>query len=275
VQGQNSQRYNGNNQGFNKNFNANNRNSNQNGNGQQRKPFNNQNGNGQRPFNPQNRPFINGKPNPNYKPGQKVEKGTFLYKIDPAIYDSQRENLVAEQNNLIERLSGLEELFISYNQNKNLVDKKNVVAYTRFESFKTNLEKLIIQTNISYETLKNEENLPVSLRNQKTITQYKMNYDYNQKTVESYKADFLKTINQEKNDLEFIQCACRFTEAYTNSHDGVGDSKRQEMKKLIEHFRSVHDPIEMNIFRSMYNVNLNTVIEYTKDGERVNFLDNY
>ena len=86
-------------------------------------------------------------------------------------------------------------------------------------------------------------------------------------------ADIIKWCKH--NDLDFIQCACRFTEAYTNSHDGVGDSKRQEMKKLIEHFRSVHDPIEMNIFRSMYNVNLNTVIEYTKDGERVNFLDNY
>ena len=77
------------------------------------------------------------------------------------------------------------------------------------------------------------------------------------------------------NDLRFIMCACRFTEAYTNSHDGVGDSKRQEMKKLIEHLRSVHEPIDMNIFRSMYNVNLNTVIEYQKDGKRVNFLDEY
>ena len=77
------------------------------------------------------------------------------------------------------------------------------------------------------------------------------------------------------NNLDFIQCACRFTEAYTNSHDGVGDSKRQEMKKLIEHLRSVHEPIDMNIFRSMYNVNLNTVIEYQKDGKRVNFLDEY
>ncbi|MBE5935219.1 MAG: tRNA 2-thiocytidine biosynthesis protein TtcA [Lachnospiraceae bacterium] len=86
-------------------------------------------------------------------------------------------------------------------------------------------------------------------------------------------ADIIKWCKH--NDLDFIQCACRFTEAYTNSHDGVGDSKRQEMKKLVEHFRKVHDPIEMNIFRSMYNVNLNTVIEYQKDGKRINFLDNY
>ena len=186
----------------------------------------------------------------NYKPGQKVEKGTFLYKIDPTIYDSQRENLVAEQNNLIERLSGLEELFISYNQNKNLVDKKNVVAYTRFESFKTNLEKLIIQTNISYETLKNEENLPVSLRNQKTITQYKMNYDYNQKTVESYKADFLKTINQEKNDLELLLV-----------------KNQQEIQKLDSQyeFLKVYAPVEGYV-QEISSLNLG---DYLESGAKV------
>jgi len=72
-EGANNQRYNqnGQGQGFNRNFNPNNRNGQNNLMGQ-RKPFNNQNNaNGQRPFNPQNRPFINGKPNPNYKPGQK------------------------------------------------------------------------------------------------------------------------------------------------------------------------------------------------------------
>lgn len=138
----------------------------------------------------------------NYKPGQKVLKGSFLYKIDPAIYDSQRENLVLEKENLEERLQGIDELFLSYNKNKNVINKSNVVAYTRFESYKANVEKLIIQKNISYEALKNEQNLPVSLRNQKTIKQRKMEYDYNQKNLESYEADFIKSINQEKDELE-------------------------------------------------------------------------
>ena len=86
-------------------------------------------------------------------------------------------------------------------------------------------------------------------------------------------SDIIKWVNYNK--LDFIQCACRFTEAYSNSHDGVGNSKRQEMKKLIEHFRQVHEPIEMNIFRSMYNVKLNTVIAYQKDGKSHHFLDEY
>ena len=38
------------------------------------------------------------------------------------------------------------------------------------------------------------------------------------------------------NDLHFIQCACRFTDNYQNSGDGIGDSKRQEIKVLIENF---------------------------------------
>lgn len=137
----------------------------------------------------------------NFKPGQKVFKGDFLYKIDPAIYDSQRENLLAEKNNIEERLNGLEQLSQSYYQNKNLVSKSNEVAFTRYESYRTNVEKLLIQKKISYQTLQDEKNLPESLRNQKNINQRKLEYDYNSKNLESFKADFINSINQEKNEL--------------------------------------------------------------------------
>ena len=137
----------------------------------------------------------------NFKPGQKVFKGDFLYKIDPAIYDSQRENLLAEKNNIEERLNGLEQLSQSYYQNKNLVSKSNEVAFTRYESYRTNVEKLLIQKKISYQTLQDEKNLPESLRTQKNINQRKLEYDYNSKNLESFKADFINSINQEKNEL--------------------------------------------------------------------------
>lgn len=140
----------------------------------------------------------------NYKPGQKVSKGAFLYKIDPSIYDSQRENLVVEKKDLEERLQGIDELIISYNKNTNLVDTSNSVAYTRFESYKNNVDKLIIQKNISYEALCDEENLPASMRNQKAIKQRQLEYDYNLKSVESFKADFIKSLNQEQNELELL-----------------------------------------------------------------------
>ena len=77
------------------------------------------------------------------------------------------------------------------------------------------------------------------------------------------------------NDLRFIQCACRFTENCTLSSDGVGASKRQEVKELIKKLRKKSDLIDKNIFRSMYNVKLNTVIGYQKDGIDYHFLDDY
>lgn len=76
------------------------------------------------------------------------------------------------------------------------------------------------------------------------------------------------------NGLHFIQCACRFTENCTSCGGGRG-SKRDEMKQLIAQFRQINDEIEMNIFRSIHNINLKTVIGYHKDGMSYNFLDDY
>ncbi|HHW68184.1 MAG: tRNA 2-thiocytidine biosynthesis protein TtcA [Epulopiscium sp.] len=75
-------------------------------------------------------------------------------------------------------------------------------------------------------------------------------------------------------DLQFIQCACRLTENCMLGDSG-GGSKRQEMKALIKKFRQTNPNIEMNIFRSVHNVNLNTVIGYTKGNVKYNFLDDY
>ena len=77
------------------------------------------------------------------------------------------------------------------------------------------------------------------------------------------------------NGLEFIQCACRFTDEYTHSGDGIGDSKRQEVKMLLAELRKKTPAVDMNIFRSVENVNLRTIISYRKDGEHHHFLDDY
>ncbi|NLZ81689.1 MAG: tRNA 2-thiocytidine biosynthesis protein TtcA [Clostridiales bacterium] len=77
------------------------------------------------------------------------------------------------------------------------------------------------------------------------------------------------------NELKFIQCACRFTENCTIVDNAGGGSKRQEMKMLIKRFRQTNSNIEMNIFRSIHNVNLDTVIGYKKDKVPYNFLDDY
>ena len=79
----------------------------------------------------------------------------------------------------------------------------------------------------------------------------------------------------ERNDLEFIRCACRFTEMCELA-DEVGDvSKREEVKELIKELRKKYKNIDINIFRSVENVNLNTIISYKKDGVTHHFLDDY
>lgn len=78
------------------------------------------------------------------------------------------------------------------------------------------------------------------------------------------------------NKLQFIQCACRFTETCTTCKpDGNTSSKRLEIKELIKQLKQTNPFIESNIFRSVENVNLSTVIAYKKDGEKHHFLDEY
>lgn len=76
------------------------------------------------------------------------------------------------------------------------------------------------------------------------------------------------------NELRFIQCACRFTENCADQHSEQ-TSKRDEMKQLIAHFRQESDLIDKNIFRSVHDINLNTIIGYHKDETVYNFLDDY
>ena len=57
--------------------------------------------------------------------------------------------------------------------------------------------------------------------------------------------------------------------------NGGGGSKREEMKKLLKQQRSVYDKVDMNIYNSTKNVNLNTLISYVKDEEIHHFMDDY
>ena len=78
------------------------------------------------------------------------------------------------------------------------------------------------------------------------------------------------------NELHFLQCACHFTDTCTTCHeDGTTSSKRLETKKLIAELKKSNPFVESNIFRSVENVNLDTVIEYKQKGVRHNFLDEY
>ncbi len=86
-------------------------------------------------------------------------------------------------------------------------------------------------------------------------------------------ADIIKW--RDKNNLKFINCACKITEKNkANNIEDVG-SKREEMKRLLKKLRETNEDVDMNIYNSTKKVNLDTIISYMKDGKEVSFLDNY
>ena len=78
------------------------------------------------------------------------------------------------------------------------------------------------------------------------------------------------------NDLHFLQCACHFTEGLSAAEkDEITPSMRLETKKLIASLKKNNPFVEANIFKSVENVNLDTLIAYKKDGVRHSFLEDY
>ena len=76
------------------------------------------------------------------------------------------------------------------------------------------------------------------------------------------------------NNLRFLQCACRFTERTAHAEE---DSARREMKRLIAEMKQHNKNVDINIFRSMHNVNLATAVGYRMgdDDELHSFLEKY
>ena len=77
------------------------------------------------------------------------------------------------------------------------------------------------------------------------------------------------------NGLDFIRCACRFTENSAGAEDGVGESKRQEVKQLLKRMRQENPNIEKSIFNSIHAVTVNTFPGYKTGGVSHSFLESY
>lgn len=77
------------------------------------------------------------------------------------------------------------------------------------------------------------------------------------------------------NGLEFLQCACRFTENCANCENEENQSKRLEIKQLIKSLKQVNPFVEGNIFKSVENVNIDTVVAYKQNGVKHHFLERY
>lgn len=77
------------------------------------------------------------------------------------------------------------------------------------------------------------------------------------------------------NGLQFLQCACRFTEERDNAPDGIGASKRQEIKAFIRTLKRDNPNIEKSIFRAIHGVQLDTFPGFKSHGAAHSFLDFY
>ncbi|MGN8890892.1 tRNA 2-thiocytidine biosynthesis TtcA family protein [Dysosmobacter sp. HCP28S3_G4] len=77
------------------------------------------------------------------------------------------------------------------------------------------------------------------------------------------------------NHLRFLQCACRFTEARDSSGDGIGESKRQEMKVLLRELKKTNPNVEKSIFAAVHDAQIDTLAGIKFRGRRYAFTEYY
>ncbi len=74
------------------------------------------------------------------------------------------------------------------------------------------------------------------------------------------------------NELKFLNCACKFTE---KNYIENNNSKRKEIKELINNLKKVNPDIEHNLFKALDNINMNCILGFTKNGKKTSFLEEY
>ena len=79
---------------------------------------------------------------------------------------------------------------------------------------------------------------------------------------------------KEYNGLQFIACACKFTQNLTGGDEDTF-SARRKVKALIAELKKENANVENNIFQSIHNVQLDTLAEYKQDGVKHSFLEKF
>ena len=74
------------------------------------------------------------------------------------------------------------------------------------------------------------------------------------------------------NKLEFINCACKFTDNVSKKHE---DSKRIEMKELVKELKKKNPRVDQNIYKALDNINMNCILGWHKDGDKHSFVEDY
>ena len=79
---------------------------------------------------------------------------------------------------------------------------------------------------------------------------------------------------QRYNGLEFLACACKFTER-TATRDKESESKRKYVKNMLKEMKKTSPDIEKCIFNAIHTVQLDTFPGWKDSGGEHSFLDNY
>lgn len=80
---------------------------------------------------------------------------------------------------------------------------------------------------------------------------------------------------RDENQLSFLRCACSVAQRSELRADGSSDSKRAEMKNLLRHLCALNPDAAKNLFRSMHNVSLDSMIRWKHHGEEHSFLEDF
>lgn len=82
---------------------------------------------------------------------------------------------------------------------------------------------------------------------------------------------------QRYNGLTFLECACRFTERAQadGPPSGAPAGAREQTRALIAALCKTNPQADINIFRSMHQINLNMAPGWLRDGQAHSFLDEY
>ncbi|MBQ7904995.1 MAG: HlyD family efflux transporter periplasmic adaptor subunit [Spirochaetaceae bacterium] len=141
----------------------------------------------------------------NYKPGQKVNKGDVLYKLDPSIYNAQKENLLTENETLSEKINNIEILIESYYAEKFIGDIiKNDYAFIRFNSYLQTLNEYEVQKKIAKYNYDLEISKTEYLKNLNVVQQNKFSLESIDSNIKRFKANFLQELFSEKEELNVL-----------------------------------------------------------------------
>lgn len=137
-----------------------------------------------------------------YRPGMHVKKGDLLYKIDPSVYESQKNNYLLIKAELERNLYGNFQLIQSYKNNENLINPSNTLYYSRFESYIASKNELIIKKDLSELLLNDEKTSPKAMRSDRSVNLKKVDYELAKNNLESFCNSFIAQLYQEKSSLE-------------------------------------------------------------------------